>query len=238
MKLTFTLLALVLSSCLMAASNLTILSSKAKSIRVIIDNRTFNSNSNSITIKNISSGRHKLQVLTTEQSSASSGLFLNRTSGKWKNILNKQLNINNRVHYDVVITRNGRIFTDEEMLESETQTCTNEELDYSGSSTGAWGSSNTGNQLSSSSYYSLKSLLQKESFDQNKLSLIKDALRDNLVSIDQAKELASKFSFESSKLEYAKYVYTRLTDKSDAFMLYDIFSFSASKTEFSEFINK
>jgi hypothetical protein len=59
-----------------------------------------------------------------------------------------------------------------------------------------------------------------------------------MFSAQQARELVSLFTYESSKLEMAKYIYRYTTDKNNYITVYDVFTYSSSKDELSRFIRE
>ncbi|HCM29536.1 MAG TPA: DUF4476 domain-containing protein [Bacteroidales bacterium] len=86
-------------------------------------------------------------------------------------------------------------------------------------------------------FNSLCSVLQNQSFDSNKLIIAKDAILKNGINASQLRILLSYFSFDSNRLELAKYAYPYVVDPQNAFMITDAFTFSSSAREFMEFIN-
>ncbi len=54
---------------------------------------------------------------------------------------------------------------------------------------------------------------------------------NNDLSIDQIAELLKLFSFESTKLEVAKYAYNYTSDKSEFYQLANEFTFDSNKNE-------
>ena len=87
------------------------------------------------------------------------------------------------------------------------------------------------------SFKSAKETVEKASFDDTKLSTAKSVLASNCVSTDQVIALCKLFSFEQSKLDFAKFAYSKTTDKNNYFKVGNIFSFDASKTDLNNFIS-
>jgi hypothetical protein len=56
------------------------------------------------------------------------------------------------------------------------------------------------------------------------------------ITSGQLKEIIDIFSFESSKLDMAKYGAARVIDKQNLFNIYNCFSFESSKTEFANYL--
>lgn len=87
------------------------------------------------------------------------------------------------------------------------------------------------------SFMSAKQTVEKASFDETKLSTAKTIVGNNCVSTDQVIALCNLFSFEASKLDFAKFAYSKTTDPGNYFKVGNIFSFDASKTELNNFIS-
>jgi hypothetical protein len=58
------------------------------------------------------------------------------------------------------------------------------------------------------------------------------------MSSDQVVQICNLFSFEESKLAFAKHAYRYCTDPNNYFKVNNVFSFSTSKEDLSEFISK
>jgi hypothetical protein len=90
--------------------------------------------------------------------------------------------------------------------------------------------------MSPSIMASLVDQLKKQSFEDNKMNVIKQVLGSNCISTAQVKQLMSEFSFEENKLKVAKMCYAKTTDKGNYFVLNDAFSFSSSADELQQFL--
>ena len=80
-------------------------------------------------------------------------------------------------------------------------------------------------------FNNLVNVLQKQSFDSSKLKIAKQAISANKVNSEQVLQLMNLFTFESYKLDLAKYAYEHTTDKANYFILYDGFTFRSSIAE-------
>lgn len=78
--------------------------------------------------------------------------------------------------------------------------------------------------------------ISNSSFDESKLSTAKSIASANCLSSEQVSKICKLFSFEESKLEFAKYAYKRCTDPKNYFKVNDVFSFDSSKEELNKFI--
>lgn len=87
------------------------------------------------------------------------------------------------------------------------------------------------------SFVSAKQTVEKASFEETKLSTAKTILSSNCFNTDQVMQICNLFSFEESKLDFAKFAYNKTTDPGNYFKVANIFTFDASKTELNEFIS-
>ncbi len=94
---------------------------------------------------------------------------------------------------------------------------------------------NDGNYyMSPSDFSALKYSIDNASFDHTKLTLAKSGISQNTLSIEQIREVILLFSFESTKLEIAKYAYNYTPDKDKYYQLGDAFTFDSSKNEIAQ----
>ena len=87
------------------------------------------------------------------------------------------------------------------------------------------------------SYKAAKETVANASFEDTKLSTAKSILSGNCMSVEQVMQLCKLFSFEASKLDFAKFAYAKTTDKGNYFKVGNVFDFDASKTELNNFIS-
>jgi hypothetical protein len=81
-----------------------------------------------------------------------------------------------------------------------------------------------------------KATIKASSFDETKLSTAKEIISSNCLYADQVAQICKLFSFEDSKLDFAKYAYNHTIDRSNYFKVNNVFSFSSSKEELSNYI--
>ncbi|WP_324673748.1 DUF4476 domain-containing protein [Hymenobacter sp. GOD-10R] len=84
----------------------------------------------------------------------------------------------------------------------------------------------------------LVQFLQKKSFDDNKLPVIKQALGESLIQSADLARLLRTLSFESNRLDLAKYAYARVADRQNFYQVYDALQYSASSRELQDFISQ
>jgi len=80
------------------------------------------------------------------------------------------------------------------------------------------------------------SRMQESWFAEDRLIMARQAIGDRSISSGQALEMAGTFSFESTKLEFAKFAYLKVYDPERFYILNDAFSFSSSRRELDEYM--
>lgn len=79
--------------------------------------------------------------------------------------------------------------------------------------------------------------LTAESYDNTRLMLAKQIASQNLLKASYIAEICKLFSFESNRLEFAKFAYSRCAEKNRYYLVNASFNYDASKRELEEFIN-
>lgn len=90
--------------------------------------------------------------------------------------------------------------------------------------------------MNAASFAAAKSSIQDADFENTKMSTAKTIVGANCLTTDQVAELCSLFDFENSKLEFAKFAYTKTYDKGNYFKVNKVFEFDSSKEELNKFI--
>lgn len=240
MKKIFTFLAILLTSISSFAFNnrLTISSSNDDAqIRVQVDGRNYQPSrgrqGDDIVIDDLRAGYHSIKVYKV-----SSRSWGNNNNGGWNNnsntnsqklLYNGNIYVRNGYHTDITINRFGKAFVDERQI----QRYDDDDNDYNDYD---W---NWNRQpMNDRSFEQLKQTIRRESFDENKLSVAKAAIRDNAVSTAQVRELLGLYSFDQNKLDLAKFCYQYTTDYKDYYLVANSFAFSNSKQELLRYIEQ
>lgn len=83
-----------------------------------------------------------------------------------------------------------------------------------------------------------KQSILSSNFDETKLSTAKTVLSSNYVNTSQVMEICKMFSFENTKLSFAKFAYDRTVDQQNYFRVSNVFDFDASKKSLNEYVSK
>ena len=82
------------------------------------------------------------------------------------------------------------------------------------------------------------STINKEGFDETKLSTAKQIAEGNCMSAHQISEICKAFGFEETKLSFAKFAYKHCTEPQNYFKVNNVFGFSSSTDELNNYIEK
>ncbi len=90
-------------------------------------------------------------------------------------------------------------------------------------------------------YNELLQLLQameKEDFEDTRMAMMRSALKNKALEVDQTVELMKRFSFDDDRVDAAKFCYPKLVDKDNLFRVYAVLEFDASKEELQEWVDE
>lgn len=90
--------------------------------------------------------------------------------------------------------------------------------------------------MSSTEFDDVKKSIESKGFEESKMTMVKQIGRDRCFSVDQVKGIMGLFSFEESKLDFAKFAYDRVHDKGNFYKVNDAFSFESTIDELNEYI--
>lgn len=86
-------------------------------------------------------------------------------------------------------------------------------------------------------YESAKTSIAAKDFEDTKLTLAKQIAGSNCMSAEQIRGIMKLFSFENSKLDFAKFAYSHCCDKNNYYKVNDAFTFDSSSTELNNYIS-
>ncbi len=85
-------------------------------------------------------------------------------------------------------------------------------------------------------FLEIKHLIQKETFEDTKLTIAKQATSAEWLTVDQLSEIAMLFTYEDTKLQYLKFAYDFCYDPNKYYKLNKVFTYSSSIDELNEFV--
>ena len=79
-------------------------------------------------------------------------------------------------------------------------------------------------------------MLSKETFEDTRLATAKQVVANNPMTVKQITQICKLFTFESNKLELAKFAYPYCIEKNKYYMLNEVFTYDSSKKELDEYL--
>lgn len=198
-----------------------------QSIIIEIDGHEFPYCNNVLVLRDFTPGYHQVNVYTEK-----SHPFTRRRVTLYE----KSVYVRPKYYVDLIINRFSRVLFDEQEITDnrfeEDGRDNNEEHHYEKPRPAAV----IPRPIADNTFASFIETIRKESFDDSRMAIARSCIDLNFFTSAQAKQLISLLSFESSKLELAKYMYGRTTDPRNYFIVYSAFTFSKTKEELAEYI--
>lgn len=85
-------------------------------------------------------------------------------------------------------------------------------------------------------FLAAKNLIASKRFESDKLTLAKQVVAGELMTVAQLTEIARLFEFETDKLEFLKFAYNYCYDKNKYYLVNSVFAFSTSIDELNRYI--
>lgn len=90
--------------------------------------------------------------------------------------------------------------------------------------------------MNGSEFADAKQSIQGKSFEESKMTLAKQIAGDRCLTVEQVKGFMGLFSFEDSKLDFAKFAYDHTYDISNYYKVNDAFTFESSIDDLNEYV--
>lgn len=162
----------------------------------------------------------------------SNGTVLTTTTTSTTNGVNANVNING---VSMNVSVNDPVFS--ETVTTTTTTTTNTNSNSNSNSNSNNGNGCNGWPMNASNFAAAIKSISNSSFDETRLSTAKSIASKNCLSSDQVVKICNLFSFEDSKLAFAKHAFSRTTDQKNYFKVNEVFSFDSSKEELNNYIS-
>jgi hypothetical protein len=91
--------------------------------------------------------------------------------------------------------------------------------------------------MSDADFSSAKQSITSKSFEDSKLTIAKQIIGSNCLLCSQVKEIMLLFSFEDTRLDFAKYCYGYTFDQGNYYKVNDAFTFESSIDDLNKYIN-
>lgn len=85
-------------------------------------------------------------------------------------------------------------------------------------------------------FQQLLKILADEPFDSNRMDVAKGYANRTMMSAQQIADISTKFTFDNSRLDWAKYAYHKCYDKANYFLLKSTFTYSSNYSALEKYI--
>ncbi len=219
--------------------------SNTMNLKIEVDGRRQNMVDNSVMLSNLGEGYHQVKIYREKRNGNGFGNNNGNGNGfgfgrRAEMIYNSSVYLKSGFGLDIIVSRSGKVFTDESPIDRNDDFYGNEEEDnnYGGNNSGGGWNNGYDNVMNAREFEQVKEQIRKEWFENNRLTSAKTIIDKNNFTALQAKEMVLLFSFENNKLEVAKYAYRKTVDKQNYYVMNDAFTFSSSKEELARFIRQ
>jgi hypothetical protein len=249
MKKTFTFLFVSLFSLSLLAYDGTRLSistvSNNMDLKIDVDGRRLPMRDNAITLGNLGDGYHEIRIY--REVKRNNGRF-----GRAKDelLFNQRVYLRRGHHLDVTVNRFGKVFTDERRIDYKEDWYREEDDRYNDRPFDNRDYRDNRDQrdtrfengfskaMTQRDFDQVKQTLQKEWFENSRLTSAKFIIENNFFTTQQVKELMQLFSFDDKKLDIAKTAYRKTVDKNNYYLCMEMLTFSSNKEELARFIRE
>ncbi len=208
-------------------------------LKIEVDGQRVMMTGNSITLTNLSEGDHNVRVYREKRKD----IFNSRFARGYEIIYATSVYLGRNYQVDITINEYGKVFVDTYRIDTDNDCYSgnNDGYGYNGvdDNTNGGGLNNGySNVMSAREFGQVKEQIGKEWFETNKLISVKTIIDKNNFTTQQVCDLMFLFTFESNRLEVAKYAYCNTVDKQNYYRLNDALTFSSSKDELARFIHE
>ncbi|MFM7017021.1 MAG: DUF4476 domain-containing protein [Bacteroidota bacterium] len=226
---------------------------------VEIDHSHYNNPSKEFTINDITPGDHKIKIWTIDRCQNQNY----GTIGNYNLTFNGFINVPARTKVKALLTYQNilKVVSIEPLDYSFHQECNNNitHSNYYGGngyytnnsyydnnghcdnhnsySTGQHNGYNVYPNNYNNAFCEVKELIALQKFDDTRLAICKQYIKTNNINSTQLKELLTLITFESNRVELAKYGYRYVSDPGYFYTVYNVFTFDSSINELINWIN-
>ena len=209
-----------------------------------VDGRQYPDCNTALFLRDLTAGYHMIRVYAEKN---------NRLPNKRLTIYSKNVYVKPKYYVDLIINRFGHALIDEQLITDDRYNDDGRN-DHNGSNDhNASNDHNDRNDheprnnwpkndnaapraMADDTFNAFIETIRRESFDDSRMTIAKSIIDQNYFNTTQTKQLVTLFSFESNKVEIARYMYGKTLDRKNYFVIYNAFTFSKSKEELAEYI--
>jgi hypothetical protein len=196
-------------------------------VLIEVDGRQYPDCNNALVIRDFTPGYHEVKVYAEKSKTF---------PFKRVTLYNKDVYVRPKYYVDIIINRFGHALIDEQEITDnrfDEDGCEKEEDKHHERPRPNYSNPVP---IADNTFAALIEVIKKESFDDSRMAIARSGIDQHFFTSAQARQLITLLSFETSKLELAKYLYGKTTDQKNYFIVYSAFTFSKTKEELAGYI--
>lgn len=91
--------------------------------------------------------------------------------------------------------------------------------------------------MTDNDFYDLQNMINRTAYSSTKMEIAKQACMNNCMSAEQIREICRMFTFDSDRLNFAKFAYDHCYDRRNYFKVCDVFAFHSSVEDLNRYIS-
>ena len=254
----FGMLLSIVSFANFAPSRLTVAVEDNANIKVTVDGSRFDQQAvnSSVVFENLEPGFHSVKVYQLADRAV--GFWERKRGGDYRLLYTASVNIKPLFATTLVLNRFGNAQINEQPMRGYDKTGwgngdrRNDDHGYNGNDNGrndraynnndqygqnsGYGNDGYSRSISNEDFFAAERVMERENFDDARLLYAKRLMDETYLCAEQVKELARFFSFDNSRLDFAKYAYNRTTDKNNFSVVCNAFSSGNGRDQLMNFI--
>lgn len=214
-------------------TRLTISTSGNIPVRIMVDGKKYTNKNGDVTINNLVAGYHTVKIFVQQRQKGQErdrGQF-NGAPTYYQVMYNSSIMIKQQFHTDLMVNRFGKVFIDEQPMANGYY---EEEENWGDDGNGQGGYNQQ--PMTPQIFEQFKQAVTKATFDDDKSLVVKQVANNNWFTSVQVKEIVQLFTFESGKLDIAKFLYKYTVDKGSYFIINDAFTFNRTKEDLMKYL--
>jgi len=208
-------------------SNLTISTTGNSNLKIRLANKKYTLQDKNMTFQAMQPGTYMLSIYQLQKKAFGGGT-------EYVTVFDKSITLTAQKHMEICVLRFGKVAFDERMIERDewNDIYNNPEPDFDRDDF------RNGNRraVDATEFAKLRSAISGEFSDDDKMTMAKVVLKNNMFTTDQLKKLVELFFYDDKKLVFAKYAYDYCVDKGNYYQVATLLFYESNKKSLLEFI--
>src|SRR5690242_11123600 len=177
-------------------------------LKIDVDGKKYSMQNNSFTLESLNEGSHSVKIYTEKK----------RRGQKQEVLFNKSVLVKSGYHTDITVNQFGKVFTDEQRIGDDNIGVADNGSADADQSEGL----NGADVITRDGMHYLKEQIRNEYSESTRLIVAETAMEGCHYTTKDLKDIMLLFTYESNRLEIAKFAYSMTVDKENYYQLKDV----------------